>query len=78
VPTIESGTERLGITVAGTLRRKRKITSTTRATASPSSNSTSRTEARIVVVRSVSTTTSIAAGRLSAMVGSSALTLSAT
>ncbi len=48
--------------VAGRLRRKTKITSTTRTTARPSSNSTSATEARIVVVRSVSTATSTAAG----------------
>ena len=41
--------------VAGMLRRNRKITSTTRPTASTSSNSTSLTEARMVVVRSVST-----------------------
>ncbi len=53
VPTSESGTDRLGITVAGILRRNRKITSTTSATASASSNSTSLTEARMVLVRSV-------------------------
>ena len=45
---------RLGMIVAGTLRRKRKITSTTRPTDSVSSNSTSLTEARMVTVRSVS------------------------
>ena len=60
VPTKDSGTERLGMIVAETLRRKRKITSTTRTTARPSSNSTSATEARIVLVRSVSTETSTA------------------
>ena len=63
VPTSESGTARLGMIVAGRLRRKRRITSTTNPTASPSSNSTSRTEARMVVVRSVSTVTSTAAGK---------------
>src|SRR6201987_6397918 len=55
VPTSESGTERLGIRVAEGLRRNTKITITTRTTARPSSNSTSATEARIVVVRLVST-----------------------
>src|SRR4051794_4898374 len=62
VPTSESGTERLGMTVAETLRKKRKITRTTSTTASASSNSTSATEARIVLVRSVNTVTSTAAG----------------
>ena len=54
VPTSEIGTDRLGISVAGRLRRNRKITSTTSATDSISSNSTSAIEARMVVVRSVS------------------------
>src|SRR5437868_13898425 len=63
VPTSDSGTERLGIRVADGLRRKTKITTTTRTTARPSSNSTSATEARIVVVRSVSTATLTAEGR---------------
>ena len=55
MPTIESGTATLGMTVAARLRRKRKITMTTRATVSMSSNCTSLTEARMVVVRSDST-----------------------
>ena len=55
VPTSDSGTERLGMMVPGSVRRNRKITSTTRATARPSSNSTSATEARIVTVRSLRT-----------------------
>ena len=59
--------------VAGMLRRKRKITITTRPTASASSNSTSRTEARIVVVRSVSGLIVTPAGRLSLSAGSTAL-----
>ena len=54
VPTSDSGTDRLGITVAGRLRRNTKITPTTSATDSSSSNSTSFTEARMVTVRSVS------------------------
>ena len=53
-PTSDNGTERLGMIVAGMLRRKRNMTITTRPTASVSSNSTSSTEARMVVVRSVS------------------------
>ena len=62
VPTIESGTATLGMTVAERLRRKRKITITTRATVSMSSYCTSLTDARIVVVRSVNTFTWIEAG----------------
>src|SRR5260370_24311621 len=58
VPTSESGTDKLGIRVAEGLRRNTKITITTRTTARPSSNSTSATEARIAVVRSVTTATS--------------------
>src|SRR5579875_3090994 len=57
VPTSDSGTATLGITVADRVRKNRKITITTRATHIINSNSTSRTEARIVVVRSVSTAT---------------------
>ncbi|GCE79712.1 hypothetical protein MSKU3_1187 [Komagataeibacter oboediens] len=53
VPTSDSGTDRLGIRVAGTLRRNTKITPTTSTSARPSSNSTSSTDARMVVVRSV-------------------------
>ena len=62
VPISDSGTDRLGMIVAGMLRRNRKITSTTSATASDSSNSTSLTEARMVLVRSDSTVTSTLAG----------------
>ena len=53
-PISDNGTDRLGMKVAGMLRRNRKMTITTRPTASASSNSTSSTEARMVVVRSVS------------------------
>ena len=53
VPTRESGTATLGIAVAARLRKNRKITRTTSATVSISSNCTSATDARIVVVRSV-------------------------
>ena len=72
VPTSESGTDRLGIRVADGLRRNTKITATTRTTARPSSNSTSATEARIVVVRSVSTATSTAGGNAARNCGNSA------
>ena len=46
-PMSEMGTAMLGITVAGTLRRKTKITATTRRTVNPSSICTSSTDARI-------------------------------
>jgi hypothetical protein len=57
VPTRESGTAAAGMTVADRVRRKRKITRITRATANINSNCTSRTDALIEVVRSVSTVT---------------------
>jgi hypothetical protein len=47
------GTATLGMIVADRLRRNRNITSTTRTTVSISSCCTSRTEARMVTVRSV-------------------------
>ena len=62
VPTSESGTATLGMTVAAAVRRKRKMTMTTRPMVSISSNSTSWTEARIVVVRSVRIETFTAEG----------------
>jgi len=49
VPTMEIGNAKLGISVADRFPRKRKITSTTRATVSSSVNCTSSTEARIAV-----------------------------
>src|ERR1700760_591160 len=64
VPINDSGTATLGMMVAERLRRKRKITVTTSAMVSINSNSTSRTEARMVFVRSVSTVSLIAAGRV--------------
>ena len=78
VPTNDSGTAAAGIKVAGTLRRNRKITITTSATASMSSCCTSVTEARMVLVRSVSTATSTLPGRVSLSCGSSALARSTT
>ncbi len=71
VPTSERGTATAGMRVAGTVRKKRKMTSTTRATDSISSNWTSLTDPRIVTVRSVSTETSTAAGREARSCGSS-------
>src|SRR5580704_15766460 len=62
VPTSESGTQRHGSSVAEGRRRNTNMTITTITTARPSSNSTSATDARIVVVRSVSTATSTAEG----------------
>ena len=76
VPTKDSGTATLGITVALALRKNMKITITTSATASKSSNSVSSTEARMVVVRSAITCTSIEAGSVARSLGSSALTRS--
>ena len=78
VPTSESGTATLGMIVAETLRRKRKMTSTTSPTVSESSNSTSRTDARMVVVRSVKTETSIDEGSDAVSWGKSRLTRSTT
>ncbi len=78
VPTSDSGTATLGIRVAETLRRNRKVTITTSAIASISSNCTSVTEARMVVVRSDSTFTSSVAGSAACNCGSSALMRSTT
>ena len=52
VPMIDSGTARLGMIVADTLRRNRKMTMTTRAMASASVNSTSWTDSRMATERS--------------------------
>ena len=57
VPTMESGSATLGMTVAHSLRRNTKMTMTTSATVRSSVNCTSSTEARMVSVRSVSTET---------------------
>ena len=77
-PISDSGTDRLGMMVAGMLRKNRKMTITTKPTASASSNSTSSTEARMVVVRSVSGVTVIAAGSEALSEGNSLLMLSTT
>ncbi|MNX94132.1 hypothetical protein D3C86_1263530 [compost metagenome] len=78
VPISDSGTATDGMIVALARRRNRKVTMTTRAMAISNSCCTSLTEARMVWVRSVSTTTSRPAGRLSVMLGSRALIRSTT
>src|SRR5436189_1052854 len=62
VPTNEIGTAMLGMIVAERDLKNRNMTITTRATVSTSVNWTSWTEARMVVVRSVSEVISIEAG----------------
>ena len=78
VPTSDSGTARLGISVAGMLRRNRKVTITTSPMARINSNCTSSTAARMVVVRSVSMSTSTLAGRVFSSAGRLCLIASAT
>src|SRR5579862_9320412 len=78
VPTRESGTATLGMIVAAKVRRNTKMTATTSATHSISSNSTSDTDARTVVVRSVSTAILMIGGMVARSFGSSALMLSTT
>ena len=60
VPIKERGTETLGISVARKLRKKTKTTKITSTIESSSVRSVSATEARIVVVRSMTTLMSIA------------------
>ena len=60
VPSRESGTATLGINVAHRFFRKMKTTMITRAIETISVNSTSEMEARMVVVRSITTVTLIA------------------
>ena len=74
----ESGTAMLGMIVAEIFRRNKKIASTTSATVSISENCTSRTDARMVVVRSVRIEMSMDAGRVALSCGRSFLTLSTT
>ena len=78
VPMIESGIAIDGMSVARTLRRKRKITITTSAMARTSVNSTSSTLLRIVMDLSASTSSCTAGGICERMVGSSAFTASTT
>ena len=74
VPTSDKGTTTAGIKVADALRRKTKITMTTKAIDSNNSNCTSRTEARMVVVRSVMTCTSKLAGKAARNAGNKVCT----
>ena len=62
VPINETGTATLGINVARRFRKKRNTTSMTRLIEMIRVRSTSRTDARIVVVRSSTTLTSMAVG----------------
>src|SRR5262249_36875330 len=78
VPTIDSGSARLGMIVAETLRRKRKITSTTRTNASNRVERTSASELRIDCERSNRISTCTDGGNHALNVGSSAFTASAT
>src|SRR6185437_3186415 len=78
VPTSDNGTAAAGMTVADSVRRNRKITMMTSATANISSNCTSRTEARIDVVRSDNTVTCTEEGKAPWSCGSSFLMRSAT
>ncbi len=75
---IDIGSATAGITVAGMLRRKMKITITTRASARISENLTSSTDSRIVVDRSYITLMLIPAGTSTRKVGNSFLTASTT
>ena len=78
VPTSDSGTATLGMMVAERLRRNRKITITTSPMVSISSNCTSATEARMVLVRSVRIFTCTDEGSEACSCGSSALMRSTT
>ncbi len=73
VPTSDTGTEMLGMRVAGTLRRNTKITRTTSAIDRLSSTAASLTEARITPVLSATTSTCMACGRVARSCGSCAL-----
>ena len=78
VPTIEAGTARLGMSVARTFRRNRKITRTTSAIVRTSVNSTSWTDSRIGTERSKRTSSLSAPGSCALSDGSFALTASTT
>src|SRR5215472_5713473 len=78
VATSDNGTAMLGTMVLATFRRNTNITSTTSTIVRMSSNWTSLTEARIVVVRSVSTDTLTDEGNDVVSCGSSCLMRSTT
>ena len=73
VPTRASGTVTLGMMVAQTLRRNRKMTITTRPMESMRVNCTSCTEARMVSVRSTTVWTSTEGGMAARRPGRAAL-----
>ncbi len=75
---IDIGSATVGMTVAGILRRKMKITMTTRASARIRENRTSATDSRMVVDRSYITLMLTPAGTSARKVGSSFLTASTT
>ena len=75
---IDIGSAMLGMTVAETLRRNRKITSTTSASVSSSVNVTSCTDAWIVAERSYSTSTFTDCGMSARTFASAAFTWSDT
>ena len=76
VPISDTGTATLGISVARPLRRNRNTTSTTSATEIISARPVSRSDARIVVVRSIASVTVIALGIDARSGGSIAVTRS--
>ena len=76
VPTSDSGTATLGMTVAQTLRKKTKTTRITSTTEITRVSSTSLTEARMVVVRSCETSILIEGGIEACKSGSIARTRS--
>src|ERR1700690_207018 len=78
VPTRESGTAMLGMIVAANVRRNTKMTATTSEMHRQSSNSTSATEARTVVVLSVRTAIFIVGGIVALSFGRRALIRSTT
>ncbi len=78
VPTTDMGRARLGITVAETFRRKRKITRTTRHMVSSRVNFTSATELRIVWDRSYRMSRDTAEGSWARNTGSSSRMASTT
>src|ERR1700676_503980 len=75
-PNNASGTVTDGMTVTQKLRMNIMITSTTSTTVRPSANSTSATEARMVMVRSRTVTTLTEGGIAAVSAGSRALMLS--
>src|ERR1700761_4477688 len=75
VPTSDSGTAMPGMIVAAQVRKNTNITATTNAMHKSSSNSTSDTEARTVVVRSVNIEILITGGMGGRRFGKRALVL---